>query len=186
MTIREAVAVSRVLDDGRGALDASQAGQGRVHELLSQEDAIQWHGAPEGLRGRVMARAALRGSTLERRGASVWMRLGIAACLVGAAGAAWVAAKAGHVQAAPEAIAQGAGPKAAPTAAAVVVASGPSAPSSPIDIGMIFSPLAQSDPAITATVEEPLLHEARMIRDDSKAGVEMVLSRLPMGESLWR
>jgi hypothetical protein len=48
----------------------------------------------------------------------------------------------------------------------------------------VLEPLAKSDAAVHASMEAPFLQQAQFIRDDTREGMEMVLSRLPMGDSL--
>jgi hypothetical protein len=48
---------------------------------------------------------------------------------------------------------------------------------------VLLTPLSKSDETVHARVEAPFLREARLIQEDTRQGVEMVLSRLPLSEA---
>jgi hypothetical protein len=180
MNVREAVVVSQALDDRLGPLAPKHAGQGRVDALLSSREQLPMVAVPAALRDRVMVRVMENGGATVARGSSVargvarWATM--AACLAAGAGGMWMMAR----------------PRTQPVMTAPFAQdtsrAGGASEETParMDLAAIFRLPERSQPAIEASVEAPLLHEAQLIREDSQAGVEMVLSRLPLGSATRR
>jgi hypothetical protein len=163
----DALRTSAALDDGAGGLDASFAGQGRVHAALSARGAAPVERPSLDVHARVMMRI---GAGSAARGSWGWgpstpglWPLAMAASLTALAATGWVL-----------------------THRTPVLPAGPSvarAQSTPF--AALLRPLANSDAAVQAS-EGPFLREARLIREDSRQGMEIVLSRLPMGSGGFR
>jgi hypothetical protein len=50
----------------------------------------------------------------------------------------------------------------------------------PIDLSILTSLPARSEPTIMASLEAPLLREVAAMREDTQRGIEMVMSKLPL------
>jgi hypothetical protein len=160
MTQRDdALRTSAALDDGAGVLEAGFAEQGHVHAALSARGAAPIERPSLDVHARVMMRIGA-GST-GRSTPGLWP-LAIAASLTMLAGAGWMMT---HRR-------------------ATIQAGPPLAESSPL--ATWIEPLAKSDAAVQASVEGPFLREARLLREDTREGMEIVLSRLPLGSGGFR
>lgn len=153
----DAMRTSAALDDRAGELDARFAGHGRVHTALSARGAAPMEQAAAGVHARVMMRI---GAGSAGRGAPSLWPLALAASLTVLAGAGWV-------------LTHRAGP--APQPAERIAGAGDSG------FAELLRPLVNSEAAVQASVEAPFLREARLIREDTRQGMEIVLSRLPVG-----
>lgn len=160
----DALRTSAALDDGAGGLDASFAGQGRVHAALSAPGAAPVERPSLDVHGRVMLRIGA-GSAARRplgwASTGLWP-LAMAASLTALAATGWILTHRTPV----------------PPTGPSVVARTQSTPFAAL--------LRNSDAAVQASVEGPFLREARLIREDSRQGMEIVLSRLPMGSGGFR
>jgi hypothetical protein len=150
----DALRVSAALDDGVGELETRFAGHGRVHAALSARGAAPMERPALDAHARVMVRIGVTGT-----GRSLWP-LAIAASLTVLGGVGWVLTH----RAAP---APQTGPRIAESASST--------------FADFMKPLVSSDAAVQASVEGPFLREARLIREDTRQGMEIVLARLPVG-----
>jgi hypothetical protein len=156
----DALRTSAALDDGTGKLEARLAGHERVHAALSGDAPMERPALD--VHARVMMRIGA-GST-GQRASGLWP-LAIAASLTVLAGVGWVLTH-----------------RPAPlTPAAPPIARAESSP-----FAAFLEPLARSEAAVQASVEGPFLREARLIREDTRQGMEIVLSRLPVGSGGFR
>jgi hypothetical protein len=165
--MNEALRASEALDDRRGDLDPKWAAQARVDAALSLSPSME--PSPAGLHARIMARvsdspAHAPRSTLRTAANMRWWGLGLAACLTAAAGVAWFI---------------NSRPTQQPVPITPPIASATSGKSN-LNFAVLLSPLDQTGQAVQASVEAPLLREAQLMREDGKAGVDLVLSRLPV------
>jgi hypothetical protein len=159
---RDALRVSAVLDDGgEGSLDARFAGQGRVHAGLSVRGAAPCERPQVDIRSRVMMKI---GEAAPARRA--WP-VAMAASLTLMAGIGWVVMR--SMQPAPVV---------APELPRVAVTSSKGAGPA---IASLLNPFKGSDPQIRASLDGNFEAQAKLIQQDTQQGMEMVLSRLPLG-----
>jgi hypothetical protein len=161
--IDDALAASRVLDDGEGTLEARLGAQGRVHAALSAPGAVPSERPASDIRARVMMRI---GAGRGRAGA--WRAVGpvaLAASLTLLAAVGWKFSRVPR-------------PVSPPQAPVDISADTPNPAS---QFAVLLKPLDTSGAAVRARVEAPFLREAELIRQDTRQGVEMVLAHLPLG-----
>jgi hypothetical protein len=156
---RDALRVSAVLDDGEGTLDPQFAGQGRVHAGLSARGAAPSERPDVDIRARVMMRIGEPAGG-SRRGWPV----AVAASLTLMAGIGWVVVKSMQPAAfAPQ-----------PPRVADVRGTGAS-------IAGILRPINRADSQISVSLDATFEQQVKLIQQDTQQGMEMVLSRLPLG-----
>jgi hypothetical protein len=154
-----AAKTSRTLDDGLGTLEDRFAPHARVHAALSEAQPPLSQPSLD-IRSRVMLRVG--GSRKTERG--VWP-LALAASLTMVAGIGWMIAHSSRpVQSTPQ------------------IASANAPQNSGFSV--LLGPIAKSDAAVQASIEAPFIQEARFIGEDSRRGLDAVLSRLPITAGL--
>ncbi|CAG0976379.1 hypothetical protein PHYC_01525 [Phycisphaerales bacterium] len=159
----EALKASAALDDRRDRGPAPR-GQARVDEALSHPGAASWTPAPTHLRSRIMdrvGRAEPERAALRRTGPMRSAALAFAAMVVMGLGVgvylAW--------------------PR---TPAATPDSRGSAAKAPELSTGALVQMPAEAGPIAMAAMENPLVEEARLIREDTRRAVERVFARLPM------
>jgi hypothetical protein len=50
-------------------------------------------------------------------------------------------------------------------------------------LAALVNPLSRSDGQLHASIEAPFLEQAKLIREDTQQGMDMVLARLPLGSA---
>jgi hypothetical protein len=160
----DALRSSAALDGGEGVLEARFCGQGRVHAALSAPGSAPVERPAADVHARVMMR--IGAGSAGRSASGLWglWPLAIAASLTVMAGAGWMWSH-----------------RTAPIPAGPAVARAESSP-----FAAFIGPLAKSDAAVQTSVEGPFLREARLLREDTRQGMEIVLSRLPVGAGGFR
>jgi hypothetical protein len=164
----DALHVSQVLDENTGRLEGRFAPQERVHAALSRRSAIPSQRPSADISARVMARIGTPRAKESPR--AVWP-LGLAASLTLLTGLGWLLSHStvpGHITIAPR-------PMAPATVTSGFTASG--------TLSALVNPLGRSNGQLQASIEEPFVQQAKLIREDTQQGVDMVLSCLPLSSA---
>jgi len=151
---KRALATSRVLDDGAGTRHGVPSGQRRVHEALSDKEAVPWESPSPGLRSRILSEVS---GTVIRGDRSHRVLWATAACAALAGLSVWVSLQSGA--------------PVMPTPRHSTV--GP-------ELGRDLSLLARRSESALLASQTPLLQEARFIQQDTERAARMVLARLPL------
>jgi hypothetical protein len=164
----DALHVSQVLDENTGRLEARFAPQERVHAALSRRGAIPSQRPSVDISARVMARIGPARANESPR--TIWP-LGLAASLTLLTGLGWLLSHSGvpaHITIAPQPM------------DSTQITSGFSASGT---LSALVNPLGKSNGQLQASIEAPFIEQAKLIREDTQQGVDMVLSCLPLGSA---
>jgi hypothetical protein len=161
----DALHVSQALDENIGRLEARFAPQEHVHAALSRRSAIPSQRPSVDISSRVMARIGPARTKESPR--TIWP-LGLAASLTLLTGLGWLMSHStvpAHVPL-----------EQPPIASTKFTASA--------TLSALVNPLgSRSDGQLQATIEAPFLEQAKLMREDTQQGVDMVLSCLPLGSA---
>ncbi|HYE63214.1 MAG TPA: hypothetical protein VD997_14560 [Phycisphaerales bacterium] len=171
--VQSANVVSAVLDEGYpGPVPPEFAEQERVHAALSNKRQLTWAKPSPELGARIMLRASLVRPAAKPRRWPLAMAAGVAL----AGGLSWLVV----LQASRPAITPQPEQPQQRYADATPVRPVQSAP---IDLSLLTRLPARSEPTIVASFEQPLMREVQALSEDTQRGIDVVMSRLPVGMS---
>ncbi len=160
----DALHVSQVLDENTGRLEGRFAPHERVHAALSRRGAIPSLRPSVDISARVMARI---GSPRAKESPRVVWPLGLAASLTLLTGLGWLMSHS-------KLPAQVTIPSTQAASTRFTVSG---------TLSALVNPLGRSNGQLQASIEAPFVEQAKLIREDTQQGVDMVLSCLPLGSA---